>query len=226
MTNPRATVILCQPCDFQRCVWQRVLISQKLAVTLAASAAHVWEMLKESQSNSKLSPHVILIDRKTGDLQPEEFCRWCQENYAEIPVILLESTDTEVSHQQRQAAIACGAIDILPPFEADTLALKVIAGIKKVLFALGGLSIHNDPLVSCLLALKQDIDNGQSLSFSRLESPLNNQDALESPPNSFPVSEINQESPSPLQPVSSVGNSEKTYAAKARHKRVYRGRVY
>lgn len=224
MTNPRATVLLCQPCDFQRWVWQRVLRSQNLAVILAASAANVLEMLEEIESSGNQQPVMILIDRQTPNLQPEEFCRCCQEKNAEIPVILLESTDP--THYQRQAAIAYGAIDILPPFEADTLALKVIAGIKKVLSALGGLTIHNDPLVSCLLALKQDMENAQSLSAPSLASPVNNHEVLQNPADSFAVSEINGDSPPPLQPIPSVGKPEKNDSEKSRHKRVYRGRVY
>ncbi|MBP0030631.1 response regulator [Roseofilum reptotaenium CS-1145] len=226
MTNPRATILLCQPCDFQRWVWQRVLRSQNLAVILTADATHLLKMLEETRSSGNRKPAIILIDRQTPDLQLEEFCLLCQENYAEIPVILLESTDSEVSHYQRQAAIAYGAIDILPPFEADTLALKVIAGIKKVLSALGGLIIHNDPLVSCLLALKQDMENAQSLSTPSVAGSLNNHDVFEYPADSFSVSEVNREAPVPLQPVPSVGPPGENSSKKARHKRVYRGRVY
>lgn len=224
MTNPRATVLLCQPSDFQRWIWQRVLICQNLAVILAASAANVLEMLEEIQSSDRPQPVVILMDRQTPDLEPEGFCRCCQEQDPEIGVILLESTDPEVTHSQRQAAIAYGALDILPPFEADTLALKVIAGIKKVLLALGGLTIHNDPLVSCLLALKQDMENSQSPPS--LESALNSDESLESSSHSFAASEQNGESPPRLQAVPSVQKPEQNDGEKARHKRVYRGRVY
>lgn len=226
MTNPRATVLLCQPSDFQRWIWQRVLICQNLAVILAASAANVLEMLEEIQSSGHPQPVVILMDRQTPDLEPERFCRCCQEQNTEIGVILLESTDPEVTHSQRQAAISYGALDILPPFEADTLALKVIAGIKKVLLALGGLTIHNDPLVSCLLALKQDMENSQSLSAPSLESALNPEEALETASNSFVRSEDQGESPPHLQPVPSVQKPGQNNSEKARHKRVYRGRVY
>ncbi|MBP0011807.1 MAG: hypothetical protein J7545_17265 [Roseofilum sp. SBFL] len=226
MTNPRATILLCQPCNFQRWVWQRVLRSQNLAVILTADATHLLERLEETRSSGNRKPAIVLIDRQTPDLQLEEFCLLCQENYAEIPVILLESTDSEVSHYQRQAAIAYGAIDILPPFEADTLALKVIAGIKKVLSALGGLMIHNDPLVSCLLALKQDMENAQSLSTPSVAGSFNNHDVFEYPADSFSVSEINREAPVPLPPVTSVGLPGENTSKKARHKRVYRGRVY
>lgn len=225
MTNPRATVLLCQPCDFQRWVWQRVLISQNLAVILSASAASLSEQLQEINSSTKTRPHVILMDRQTPDLDPEQFCRGSLENNNPVPVILLESSEAEINHQQRQAAIAYGAIDILPPFEPDTLALKVIAGTKKVLSALGGLTIHNDPLVSCLLELKQDLENAQSLSTPSLANPLNNHEVVEHPVDSFAPSESNGNTP-PLQPVPSLGNSEKNALEKARHKRVYRGRVY
>jgi len=226
MTNPRATVLLCQPCDFQRWVWQRVLTCQNLAAIPAASAAKVLEILDEILSRGQPMPVLILIDQQTPDLQLEEFCHCCQEKNAQVPVILLESTNAEVTHYQRQAAIAHGAIDLLPPFEADTLALKVIAGIKKVLFALGGLTIHNDPLVSCLLALKQEMENAESLSTSAFGTSLPQQDTLEPPADSFPPSEPEQDSPHPMQPVPSGSNPEKSYSDKGRHKRVYRGRVY
>lgn len=226
MTNPRATVLLCQPSDFQRWIWQRVLICQNLAVILAASAAKALEMLEEIQSSGHPQPVVILMDRQTSDLEPDLFCRCCQDRDPEIPVILLESTDPEVTHSQRQAAIAYGAIEILPPFEADTLALKVIAGIKKVLLALGGLTIYNDPLVSCLLALKQDMENSPSLSVPSLESALKPEDALETASNAFAASEHKGESPPHLQPVPSVQKPGQNNSEKARHKRVYRGRVY
>ncbi|MDJ1176589.1 hypothetical protein [Roseofilum capinflatum] len=226
MTNPRATVLLCQPCDFQRWVWQRVLISQNLAVILSASVANLSEQLQEINSSPQTRPHVILMDRQTPDLDIEQFCRSSLENPVPVPVILLESSEAEINHQQRQAAIAYGAIDILPPFEADTLALKVIAGTKKVLSALGGLAIHNDPLVSCLLELKQDLENAQSLSTPSFANSLNNHEVLEHPADPFAPSEINGDSRPPLQPVPSLSQSGKNDAEKARHKRVYRGRVY
>ena len=170
-------------------------------------------------------PVLILIDRQTSGVQPEKFCRWCTETFPSAAIMLLESAQTDIPHEERQMAIAYGAVDILPAFQADNLALKGIAGIKKVVSALGGLAIDNDALVSCLLALKQDIDNAQSLSVPSVAGTLD-RNVPERSADSFAVSEIDEESPPPLQPVPSVSQPEDNSADKSRHKRVYRGRVY
>ncbi len=219
MTNPRATILLCQPSDFQRWVWQRILISQNLAAILVSSETNLRHLLGQIKPINPEMPHLILVDRHTPGFQPELFCRWCLEEYPQFPVMLLEGVQTEILHQERQGAIAYGAIDLLPAFQPDNLALKGIAGIKKVLSALGGLPIHNDSLVSCLLALKQDVETDQPLSPLNPEAASLNQASLDQSP-------LSPEPAPTLQPIPSPGDRSEESADKSRHKRVYRGRVY
>ncbi|MDJ1182548.1 hypothetical protein [Roseofilum casamattae] len=165
----------------------------------------------EITQKAATTPVLILIDRQISGVQPEKFCRWCTETFPSAAVMLLESAQTDISHEERQMAIAYGAVDILPAFQADNLALKGIAGIKKVVSALGGLAIDNDALVSCLLALKQDLETSPSLT----------QFVSSTTPN--PVESAIAPDPQPqLRPIATPTNPPD----KSRQKRVYRGRVY
>ena len=212
MDRSSASVIIIQPLQIQRVIWQQVLKSQGISITIASPQTAPSQTLSEMKRKGVPLPSLLIIERQLPNLNPQTFCQWCYENFPDLKVLFHNGTQKEISPSERQALINDGAIDLLPAFQVENLTIGVIAGVKAALAALEGKSLQKDLLVSTLIELKRELESGNWESFSLPQ-------AEDSPKQAS--TNVSNEPKSVSPPVSATEDSPK----KANQRR-YRGAAY
>ncbi|MBW4577662.1 MAG: response regulator [Aphanothece sp. CMT-3BRIN-NPC111] len=223
MNNSPPTVLIIQSSQVQRAIWQQTLQSQEISAIAQSPEADPRQTLIKIQQAGSLFPDLLLIDTQLPNLNPETFCQWCVQNFPTLKIILINGDKKEVSPSERQTAINYGAFDLLPAFQLETLSMRVIAGVKRVLAGLNGKLLQNDPLVSCLIALKREIDSHKLKNSSLTESQdIPNLELPHAQSNSKSLNLKDSSSSEPPQPSPPVNESPPKKAPK----RNYRGAAY
>ena len=223
MPNSTPTVLIIQSSQVQRAIWQQALQSQEISAIAQSPEADPRQTLIKIQQAGTFFPDLLLIDTQLPNFNPETFCQWCVKNFPALKIIFINGDKKEVSPSEHQAAIDYGAFDLLPAFQLETLSMRVIAGVKRVLAALNGKPLQNDPLVSCLIALKREIDSHKLKNSSLTQ-------AQDIPSLELPHTQSNSQSLK-LKDSSSSDPSQQSLPAnesppKKAPKRIYRGTVY
>ncbi|MCS6958836.1 MAG: ATP-binding protein [Pseudanabaenaceae cyanobacterium SKYGB_i_bin29] len=120
------SVVIAQISEDQEKLWQAVLESQGLEVTVKSPQEDLTQYLKEQKLSGRELPHLILMDMgiTTSDgssLQAVGVCRWCTENQAPTKVILNNSKQDQILPLKRRWATRLGAADLLPRLFSENL---------------------------------------------------------------------------------------------------------
>ena len=210
MANSIETVLIIHLSEVQRVIWQQVLQSQEIAANAQSPTADPIQTLNQIEQAGMPLPELLLIDTQVPGLNPKTFCQRCRDRYPDLKIILLGGK--QVSPPERQAAIADGAFDLLPAFQVENLAVGAIAGVKRVLAAMGGKQLQKDLLSSSLVALKRELDSRPRETFSFTQE--------HHAPDDSRLEDSGSTTPSPPSPPETASPPKKP------PKRSYRGTTY
>ncbi|WP_299487714.1 FHA domain-containing protein [Acaryochloris sp. IP29b_bin.137] len=163
--RPNATqklVLMVQPSATQGKLWQELLIYQGVSV--------IWEKLTSSEDLSNCLdsyalhesrlPDLLLVEAETLNPNPYQFCRWCQEAYPSLKIVLTCRGRTEVLPSELKWAKAQGATDLLPAFREDNMLARVVdmvAQVNVVLKLLGSQELEQNTVATDFFSLLKDL---------------------------------------------------------------------
>ena len=209
MSSFEPIVLLLQASDLQRQVWQAVLRSQALRTAIASD--HSLENLQHQLSvDPSQRPSLVLFDCTLPGAVPEAIVAACNGAQPSVCAIALVPSDREAAELRywSDRVRVAGAADAIPACSREDVINTAIAGIRRVLAALGGRPLDSEALVASLLALKRD------LKLSSAGGP----DVDQSVKTLDSLTTVEPEPP---------GDHEPTYANDdAQPKRRYRGQIY
>lgn len=155
-------VLMVQPSATQGKLWQELLIYQGVTV--------IWEKLASSEElkncldnyalNESRLPDLLLIEADTLEPNPYEFCRWCQDAYPSVKVVLTCRGRTEVLPSELRWAKEQGATDLLPAFREDNMLTRVVdmvAQVNIVLKLLGSQELQQTTVATDFFSLLKDL---------------------------------------------------------------------
>ncbi len=120
------SVVIAQISEEQEKLWQAVLESQGLEVTVKSPQDDLTAYLKELKQTGKELPGLVLMDMgittsDSSSLQAVGVCRWCTENKVPTKVILNNSKQDQILPLKRRWATRLGAADLLPRLFSENL---------------------------------------------------------------------------------------------------------
>lgn len=178
-------------------IWQRILQSQGLTAIALPFSTDLRGELLDLEANQSSLPNLILLEQNLPSFDTEKFCRWMQTRDQPVPILLLAAQFHRVEAFDRQAAIQAGALDLLPQFDIDTIAIEAVNGLKCVAKALGNINIVNNTLVSCIMELKREIEVDPFQSSPPSPNPTPIAIAAQNPSQNMFVSPQTQPPPKP-----------------------------
>ncbi|MFP3422197.1 hypothetical protein R0K19_22785, partial [Bacillus sp. SIMBA_161] len=81
-------VLVIQKSNSQSEIWTRLLESQGLIAITESPEANLRQLLQQASQRDEMFPKLIILEMSIEKLNPYEFCRWTQENYPSLKVIL------------------------------------------------------------------------------------------------------------------------------------------
>lgn len=161
-TTAQKLVLMVQPSAKQGKLWQELLIYRGITV--------IWEKLTSSEElsncldsyalNESRLPDLLLIEAETLEPNPYEFCRWCQDAYPSLKIVLTFRGRTEVLPSELKWAKAQGATDLLPAFREDNMLTRVVdmvAQVNIVLKLLGSQELQQTTVATDFFSLLKDL---------------------------------------------------------------------
>lgn len=155
-------VLMVQPSATQGKLWQELLIYQGVTV--------IWEKLTSSEDlincldsyalNESRLPDLLLVEAETLEPNPYKFCRWCQEAYPSLKIVLTCRGRTEVLPSELKWAKAQGATDLLPAFREDNMLTRVVDMVTQVnivLKLLGSQELEQTTVATDFFSLLKDL---------------------------------------------------------------------
>lgn len=120
------SAVIAQISKEQEKLWQAVLESQGLEVTVKSPQDDICEYLKQLKQRGNNLPDLILMDMgittsDSSSLQAVGVCRWCTENKAPTKVLLNNSKQDQILPLKQRWAIRLGAADLLPRLFSENL---------------------------------------------------------------------------------------------------------
>ncbi|MBV5261354.1 response regulator [Synechococcus moorigangaii CMS01] len=199
-------IVILHQAALQGHIWQKVLQSQGLQATILPFSADLQGELSALQKDQQPLPSLILLEQQLPTFDTAQFCQWLQTLDQPIPILLIAPQSRKVETADREAAIALGAVDLLPQFDLNSIAIEAVSGLKTVAKVLGNLNVVNSTLVTCIMDLKRELEDIQKASTTSPITPTPT-----TPPKVRPIP------PATVQP---------TTAMPPQKARKYRGRDY
>ncbi len=130
------SAVIAQISEDQEKLWQAVLESQGLEVTVKSPQDDICEYLKQLKQGGKPLPDLVLMDMgitttDSSSLQAVGVCRWCTETKAPTKVLLNNSKQDQILPLKQRWAIRLGAADLLPRLFSENL-LPVVNRVAEV----------------------------------------------------------------------------------------------
>ncbi|MFP4134030.1 MAG: hypothetical protein ACLFRN_09770 [Halothece sp.] len=130
-------VVVVQKSNFDYKIWQKILESQGLIGIAESPEADFREVIRCSSRSDYTFPQLMILEMCIDHLNPYEFCRWVQENYPSLKIILTNQERKTISDIERRWAKNQGAYELIPGFDYNNLPSNLSDNIKLVLKALG-----------------------------------------------------------------------------------------
>lgn len=155
------TVLMTSSSQLQGEIWREILSSQGLSVLWAKPGTPLQDVIKHAELVGQ-TPSLILVDLVATKDNPYDFCRWCNQTYPQMQVILTSGMRTELYPSEQQWALRQGALDLFPGFGSNGLLSNmgdIASRVRVILRALNWPTIEQSPLASTLLALQERLRN-------------------------------------------------------------------
>lgn len=170
MDLPQQLVFVVQSNRLQGLIWQALLKSQKFSVILESANADLGDCLSQIATAGLTLPDLIILDAEIPDLNPYEFCRWCQTQFPMIQVFLTRVHNQSLSDTERRWATKQGAADFLNGFSRETLMSTAATNMRSILTATDELFLDEKALLTVLLNIRRQIGTPKSVAPSKPQS--------------------------------------------------------
>jgi CheY-like chemotaxis protein len=167
---PQKLAFVVQPNRLQGLIWQAILKSQKFSVILESANADLGDCLSQIATAGLTLPDLIILDADTPDLNPYEFCRWCQARFPMIQVFLTRVHNQPLSDTERRWATKQGAADFFNGFSRETLMSTAATNIKSILAATDEPFLDEKALLTVLLNIRRQIGTTKAAASSKPQS--------------------------------------------------------
>lgn len=151
------TVLVVQKSNYDQKIWRQILESQGLTAITESPQANFRDFIRHSSLSSETFPQLMILDMSIENLNPYEFCRWVQENYPSVKIILTNRDRKTISDIERRWATNQGAFELLPRFDEDNLTASLTNTIKLIWGALGKKDVQEEALVPIVEDLRQEL---------------------------------------------------------------------
>jgi pSer/pThr/pTyr-binding forkhead associated (FHA) protein len=155
LQQPLREVLMLQASAMQGKIWQEILLSQNASVLWEASSLDLNKRMAKILPNAL--PKILLIDRRAYPNSLYEFCTFCQQQYPQLSIFVMDSLRQNIPAHEREVAIQKGCINLFPAFPIYNLvdhALDITDQVNEVLRAMKSLSIEAYQLLPILQNLE------------------------------------------------------------------------
>ncbi|HIK53599.1 MAG TPA: response regulator [Synechococcales cyanobacterium M55_K2018_004] len=144
-------VLMVHPTGRQGAIWQAVLRSQKLSVLWESPDVDLPASLNHLADHHAKLPNLLLIDTRIQALNPYKLCRWGQQVFPDLKIVLVNGAQTVITPTEREWAKYQGAADLLAGFQPDRLVTGGVSKVQRVLELLEHQPLEQGALVAALL---------------------------------------------------------------------------
>jgi DNA-binding NtrC family response regulator len=152
MTN---AVLVVQKTDSQNEIWGQLLRSQGLITITESPQVDIRKLITEASQSHQELPRLIILEMSIEKLNPYDFCRWIQEHYPSLKVILTAQQRIQVSDIEQRWARNQGAYELLAGFDYSNLSASLTKAMELVMLALGRKDWEQEHLVPVIEALNE-----------------------------------------------------------------------
>jgi CheY-like chemotaxis protein len=157
-------VLMVQPILSQQgAIWQAALRSQQLSVIWESPDVDLIRSLNQLTASKAALPDLLLIDTRIQRFNAYTLCRWCNQQYPTLKILLVNGAQPKITPSEREWAIAQGAIDLLPRIQPEQLMSGAADRLKRVMQILDQPDFNRKALVATLLKLSR----GKPAGFSK-----------------------------------------------------------
>lgn len=132
-------------------------MSQGLSAIAESPQTDLPKLLKQASASPDTFPKLLILEMSIEKLNPYELCRWVQEFYPQLKVILTAQERTHVSEIEQKWAKNQGAYELLAGFDPAALQSSLSQAMESVMLALGKTDWELDSLVPIIEELIQEI---------------------------------------------------------------------
>ena len=154
--QPSADVLMVQASATQGKIWQDIFCSQDIAVQWEMSGTDLRQYIA-LKATARLLPKLLMLDIQALRGDPYELCRWCQQQFPQLSIILMNSKLVKIPGSEYQLALEQGCICLLPALQEAHLldhVAEIVAQVNLVLQALDNRALRQDKLFLALQALE------------------------------------------------------------------------
>ncbi|MDR9402096.1 MAG: hypothetical protein RI580_01525 [Halothece sp. Uz-M2-17] len=152
-------VLVIQKSNSQSEIWTRLLESQGLIAITESPEANLRQLLQQASQRDEMFPKLIILEMSIEKLNPYEFCRWTQENYPSLKVILTAQERIQVSEIEQRWATNQGAYQLLPGFDYAHLPLSLTQAMEVIMLAVNQTKWKQESLVPIVEELTAEFGN-------------------------------------------------------------------
>ena len=152
----RDKVLVVQKSSFQKKVWERILETQGVSLIIESPEANLQKILKQASASENTSPDIVLLEMSIEKLNPYDFCRWTQENYPSLKVILTAQERVKVSDIEQRWARSQGAYELVAGFDRSSLDSGIIKAMALIMSALKKTEWDHEALVSLIEEMTEE----------------------------------------------------------------------
>jgi CheY-like chemotaxis protein len=130
-------VLVVQKSKAQKQIWEKLLASQGLISISESPQADFGKLLMRASASEETFPRLMILEMSIDQVNPYEFCRWVEENYPSLKVILTTEERTSISDIERRWARNQGACELLEGFDYRDLSSSLTSAMETIMAALG-----------------------------------------------------------------------------------------
>lgn len=190
MYSSSKSVLLLQPLKFQAQVWTTALQSQQIDVIEEPDGINFSQLAGQRDAIERANIGVLIMDLGAQHLNAFDICRWYQQNYPDLKLILTAGLRKKVLSTERRLAVEQGAEDLFPGFQQNNILPAALSRVRRILEVLRYHPLEEKRLIDDLMAFYRhgDVPAHQLptptqliFSTSRPSCPIDLEDTLQNP---------------------------------------------
>lgn len=154
-------VLVVQKSKAQKQIWEKLLASQDLISISESPQADLSEILMQSSTSEETFPRLMILEMSIDQVNPYEFCRWVEENYPSLKVILTAEDRTTISDIERRWARNQGACEMLGGFDYGDFSSSLSSAMETIMTTLGKTDWEQGDLVPVIEELVAEFGQTQ-----------------------------------------------------------------
>jgi diguanylate cyclase (GGDEF)-like protein/PAS domain S-box-containing protein len=158
---PPKTVLMMQSSKLQGEIWREALTSQGISLIWLQPTIDLVQLLDQRSKSDQPLPDLLLLDMTVIKPNPYSFCRWSNQVYPNLKIMLTSGSRPHVPPSERQWAINQGAKDLLSAFPEQNIFANMVEVATKVRIVLAALDLEpteQNSLSEVLMSIKTTIN--------------------------------------------------------------------